>query len=226
MKSVTRRRFAAVFAIRFFGYFVLLTSLTGIIFTFLPVIKVGVTYYFDKFRGKEFVVENIEAKKEIREKKEEIKSKLPPIIVAPIDRQFGIVIPKINANSKVIANVDASNEIAYNEALKEGVAHAAGSAYPGEVGNTFLFAHSAGNFWEISRYNAIFFLLKELQTGDDVYIFFQGRRFHYVVTSSIVVDADQVQFLNTQTNFAQLTLQTCWPPGTALKRLLVIGKMT
>lgn len=222
MKQVTRKQFVLVFFIRYCGYFLFISSLIGLFFTFLPVIKVGLDYYSNQISGKEFIIEDI---KPVAKKSTPSTNRLPQITIAPIDRQFGIVIPRINANSKVVANVDAGNEIAYNLALKDGVAHAAGSAYPGEIGNTFLFAHSSGNFWEISQYNAIFFLLKELKQGDAVYVFFQGKRYLYTVTNSIIVDADQVQYLNTQTNFAQLTLQTCWPPGTALKRLLVMGKL-
>ena len=42
---------------------------------------------------------------------------------------------------------------------------------------------------------------------------------------NLVVDPDQVQFLRPEASFAKLTLQTCWPPGTTLKRLLVFAKL-
>src|SRR3989339_451702 len=60
----------------------------------------------------------------------------------PVDQEFGIVVPKIGANSKVIANVDPYNSKVYQRALTQGVAHAAGTVLPGEIGNSFLFSHS------------------------------------------------------------------------------------
>lgn len=222
MATVDLNRLTLVFLLRFCGYFLILSSIAGISITFLPVAKATTSYYFNQAKGVQYTVEKPISKqlKEI-----ELPSKLPKVVINPVDRKFGIVIPKINANSKVVANVDAGNESEYRKALKEGVAHAAGTAYPGEIGNTFLFAHSAGNFWEVSQYNAVFFLLGELNPGDEIFVFFNGQRFDYQVTSKTIVDPDQVQFLNTQTNFSQLTLQTCWPPGTALKRLLVLARL-
>src|SRR5260221_10612320 len=50
--------------------------------------------------------------------------------IVPVDDQFGIVIPKIKANSKIIANVDPFNEKEYQWALTKGVAQAKGSSLP------------------------------------------------------------------------------------------------
>ena len=87
----------------------------------------------------------------------------PDKIITPTDTQFGLVIPKINANSPIIKDVDPNNQREYQVALSKGVAHALGSALPSQTGNVFLFSHSAGNFWEASRFNGIFYLLNKLE---------------------------------------------------------------
>ena len=145
-----------------------------------------------------------------------------PII--PKDTNFGIVIPKINANSSIIDNVDPSKENVYMAALQKGVAHAQGTALPGEKGNTYLFAHSVGNIWEVANYNAVFYLIKELEKGDKIELYYQGRKYVYTVYEKKIVEASEVGYLYTQTDGKMLTLQTCWPPGTRLKRLLVFAK--
>ena len=141
------------------------------------------------------------------------------------DKDFSIIIPKIGASEKVIANVDPSNDTEYTEALKYGIAHAKGSAFPGLEGSTYLFAHSADSFWNVGRYNAVFYLLKELNPGDEVVIIFQGKRFNYTVTEKKVVEPSEVQYLEANVGSGEkLILQTCWPPGTTFKRLLVFAK--
>ena len=135
------------------------------------------------------------------------------------------MIPKIGASAKVIANVDPSDEKKFLPALLQGVAHAQGSVFPGLSGNVYLFAHSADNFWNAGRYNAIFYLLKDLKEGDEVVVFYQGKRYNYYVTGSRIVDPSDVSFItNAQQGNEQLILQTCWPPGTTFQRLLVFAK--
>ena len=45
---------------------------------------------------------------------------------------FSLVIPKIDAKSEIIANIDASNPEEYLSALGEGIAHAKGTHFPGQ----------------------------------------------------------------------------------------------
>lgn len=146
------------------------------------------------------------------------------VLVAP-DPFFSIIIPKIGAAERILPNIDPSNPDDYIPALKKGVAHAKGSVFPGLLGTTYLFAHSTDSFWDVGRYNAVFYLLKDMSVGDDVYLFFQNQRYNYKVTKVEIIDPDQVNLLTqAQTTDEQLVLQTCWPPGTTWKRLIVIAK--
>lgn len=144
--------------------------------------------------------------------------------LTPASAQFSIVIPKISANAPIMPNVDAGNPESYLPVLRDNVAHAQGTVFPGVEGNIYLFAHSTDAFWNVGRYNAVFYLLKELQNGDEIDIFYNGLRYIYHVTNKLVVDPSDIHFLTDPTPYEQLTLQTCWPPGTTLKRLLIFAR--
>lgn len=144
--------------------------------------------------------------------------------IKPIDKEFSIVIPKINANSRIIANVDPYNPGIYQVALTKGVAQAKGTAMPDQIGNMFLFSHSSANLLEASRYNSIFFLLSKLEKNDEIDIYYKNAKYKYKVTDKKIVNANDVSYLDPRTKNKQLTLMTCWPAGTTYKRLLVIAE--
>ncbi len=182
---------------------------------FFPVIKEEIKYQFSS-KSNDVKVENREkAGKEGMEKSTEE-------LMIPVDDEFGIVIPKISANAKVIPGVDSQNPDIYQRALTKGVAHAKGTSYPGGEGNIFIFAHSSADFFEASRYNAVFYLLSKLEKGDEIDIFYRKQKYRYVVDGKKTVGAGNVEYLDKNSG-NRLTLMTCWPPGTTLKRLLVIA---
>lgn len=145
-------------------------------------------------------------------------------MIKPIDPQFSLIIPKIGLNSGVIANVPAGDKDQYQTILKQGVAHAAGSFLPGENGSIYLFGHSTDYIWNITRFNAVFYLLKELKPEDQINIFYQDERFVYQVVDKKIVSGQELNFLKPQTGNEIVVLQTCWPPGTLWKRLVVTAQ--
>ncbi|MFH0864171.1 MAG: sortase [Candidatus Gottesmanbacteria bacterium] len=183
-----------------FGFLSILTSGIILIFTFYPVFNTEINY--------------------------EIKSVIKPFIkqsLKPIDTDFGIVILKIDANSKIVANVDPYNSKEYQWALTKGVAHARGSSFPGELGNVFIFSHSSVNFYEAVRYNSIFYLLNKLEKGDEIDLYYKDKKFKYLVNEKKMVNSGDIQYLSGKNSDRTVTLMTCWPPGTDLKRLIVIA---
>lgn len=137
------------------------------------------------------------------------------------DTSYSLYIPKISATSKVIGNVDAGSETAYLAALKLGVAEVAGLAHPGQVGTTYLFAHSTDSPLNFARYNAVFYLLDRLENGDRVEVMYQNKLYKYQIVSKQILAASDTRYLLPQTNQEKLVLQTCYPPGTSWKRLVV-----
>jgi LPXTG-site transpeptidase (sortase) family protein len=190
-------------------------GILGVIYT--PLFKSEIIYRLSS-QGKGVVVAGADEK--IDEKTENSDSQK---IIHPVDEDFGLVIPKISANSKVIADVDPDNSAFYQRALTKGVAHARGTAYPGQDGNIFIFAHSGVDLPEALRYNAVFYLLRELEPGDEAFIFYKGQKFRYVVKEKKIVNAEESSYMENNPGRKTLTLMTCWPPGTTFKRLVVIA---
>lgn len=146
-------------------------------------------------------------------------------IIKPVSTDFGIVIPKINANAPVVKDVDAFDSNIYQQALSKGIAHAKGTSRPDTAGNTFLFAHSAENWLNASRYNAVFYLLYKLEKGDEFSVYYKGKEYIYKIEEKKTVSAENVEVMNTSSYPRSVTLMTCWPPGTTFQRLIVIGSL-
>ncbi len=225
--------------LRSIGNFLLLFSLFGVGMTFGPTLYYEVQFRIAQARGVHYkVVEQNPSLLGVllkKQKEEQIPSGLSAVlsgpkeqILIPKDTLFSILIPKIGASSQVFPNVDSTNQDEFLKILQKGVARAKGPVFPGQIGNIYLFAHSTDNFWDVGRYNAVFYLLKELSLGDDITIFFEDKRYNYKVTESRIVDPTDVSFIvhSQQERSKQLILQTCWPPGTTWKRLVVIAKPT
>ncbi len=214
-------------ALSIFGTGLLIVSLLGFLLTFGPAAYFEVQYRLWKLSGiGHYIVEPISHMREGKFLGSNFISTHPNgISMLPIDTLFSVLIPKIGANAKITANVDPTEKSIYLPILKYSVAHAKGSALPDQNGSVYLFAHSTDNFWDVGLYNAVFYLLKELGKGDSVVLYYKQQRYNYTVTGSKIVDPSEVGYLvNAQKADKQLILQTCWPPGTTWKRLLVIAK--
>lgn len=246
---MSRREAIKFLILRTVGNFLVLFAIFGVFATFGPALYYEVGFRISQARGVRYIViSNI--KNEISNtpnnsqnyNQPQITPTIAPSsgvddfvnvlagpkeqILIPKDTQFSILIPKIGASAKVFPNIDPSSEDSFLPVLKQGVAHAKGTVFPGIAGNIYLFAHSTDSFWDVGRYNAVFYLLKDLTQGDEVVVFFDNKRHNYVVTGSQVVGAEEVSHIvdAQKTGEEQLILQTCWPPGTTFQRLLVFAK--
>lgn len=225
---MTRREIIRFLLLKAIGNFLILFALYGVGATFGPAFYFEMLYQLRQIQGVQYSIANLNSFGSV----EASNPNLPSLFVSnkdqllvPKDTHFSLIIPKIGANSPVFANVDASKPDSYLPVLKKGIAHALGTALPGEQGTIYMFAHSTDNFWDVGLYNAIFYLLKDVKKGDKVVVFYQGKRFDYTVTDSKIVDSNDVSFITqSRKTDSQLVLQTCWPPGTTWKRLLVIAK--
>ncbi len=139
-------------------------------------------------------------------------------------QSFTLVIPTIKAEGIVLKNVDPFNRDEYMGALKRGIAHAKNTSLPGENGTIFLFAHSSGMPWEITRYNSVFLRLNELKLNDHIKIMYEGKEYSYLVKNKKEVFPTEVNYLLKESKH-HLILQTCTPIGTDWKRLLIFADM-
>ena len=134
-----------------------------------------------------------------------------------------LVINKINISVPIILNVNGTDKEAYFAALQNGVAQMLGTALPGE-GNTVIFGHS--NFYDDDpgQYKQIFSTLDQLMIGDEIQIQSKEKILNYIVHETELVDPSAVEVINPTDN-KQLTLITCWPPGTIEQRLVIIANL-
>ena len=132
-----------------------------------------------------------------------------------------LIISKLNLQTPIQRDVPIDNQSLYDDALLHGVA-LAGSSAPLEAstGNSFIFGHSSRFALQSTPYDAVFALLPKLQIGDEMQVVSNGQTAQYHVTLSQVISATEVQYLNSSSK-RELTLVTCWPIGTNLKRWVV-----
>jgi LPXTG-site transpeptidase (sortase) family protein len=138
-------------------------------------------------------------------------------------RDYGIKIPALYLDEPVVFNVDPNNPDQYKQALKKGIAHASSTAFPDNSGVGYYFAHSSSADMR-TQYNAVFYLLGKLEADDEIFIWHDGEKFEYQVYETTVTKAEDVSFLHDNYGQETIVLQTCWPPGTTDKRLLVFAR--
>ncbi len=195
-----------------------------ILFPFFPVIKDEIWYKFRQFKNQQYVL--AEANNEPTESVFASLISDHPIQIQPVNKDFSIVIEKIGVNAPVKADVSVTDSKAYTEALKEGVAHALVSSYPSaQPGNVYLFAHASVNFWQLGKYATVFNLLRKLEPGDKIHVFYDGQDYVYETIGKEVLKGWNTYPITRPVLEPILTLQTCDPPGTTLNRLVVTAKL-
>lgn len=191
---------------RSLGILFLALSIIGILLFFLPIVKSELQY----------------RQHLLRKQDEELRSKFS-LILSPNENQFELIIPKVGIKTQVFTNVNPSNEQEYKKILADNAAHATGSNLPGEGGMVYIFGHSTNSVFDLRYYNPVFYLLNKLDLGDEVGIIHKGKVYIYQVAERKVVKPNDLSDIKPDSNQEKLILQTCWPPGTDWKRLLVIA---
>lgn len=136
-----------------------------------------------------------------------------------------VIIPKINVEIPTDFSIASTDEKLIEEGLDNGVVHYPTTVLPGELGNTAFFGHSSNNIFNKGKYKFAFVLLHTLEQGDTFYLTYNNKSYVYKVVSKKVVDPSEVSVLGTVGGYpATATLITCDPPGTSLKRLVVVGE--
>jgi len=151
------------------------------------------------------------------------------IEITPSDNR--LIIPRIDQNLPIV-RVSSENLIARDwsalekdmqEALQDGVVHYPGTSMPGQSGNAVITGHSSYFPWDSGRFKDVFALLHQVVVGDKIIIYQEQEKYIYEVSEINVVLPDNVDILK-QTPEEKLTLITCTPVGTNLKRLIVVAK--
>jgi len=122
-------------------------------------------------------------------------------------------IPRIGLRAVVIEGTSSRS-------LLLGPGHMTGSAIPGSNGNSVIAGHRDTFFRHLPR----------VKTGDAIFIFRSGKRFHYAVVEKKVVQANDISVLRASkgNQLTELTLITCYPAcfiGPAPQRLIILAKL-
>ena len=121
-----------------------------------------------------------------------------------------IVIPSLSVDIPII---EARVVDGFWELSETTASHGVGSANPGEVGNTVIFAHAR---------EGLFGPLRNLKNDATVYVFSKDRWYRYQVTETKLVDPGAVEVI-APTDDETLTLYTC-SGFLDTKRLIVTAK--
>ena len=160
------------------------------------------------------------------------KKQIPALSMAIAPPDDRILVPRIGQNVPIVrVPTDmllrkdwAALEKQIQEALRHGVVHFPGTAFPGEPGNIVLTGHSSYFPWDPGRFKDVFALLHQVNVGDKVIVYHEQKKYEYQVYEKKVVKPSQVDVL-TQKGESRLTLITCTPVGTDLNRLVLLGKL-
>ncbi len=194
-------------------------------YTYLPIIGGEVWYQIMKLRKMTYTLtaKTVQKPDNVSVFSQYLKS--GPLPLQPVNSDFSIAIEKIGVSAPVVKNVSVTDENEYMKSLDNGVAHAVGTALPGEKGNVYIFAHSSLGFFRFSKYAAVFNLLRKLDKGDQVHLFYQNKDYIYEVLGKEVVSGWNTYSLTRTVLEPTLTLQTCDPPGTTFNRLVVTSRL-
>jgi len=106
--------------------------------------------------------------------------------------------------------------------LKKSLIQYPQTALPGQLGNTVIFGHSVlPQFFNPKSYLTIFSTLYKLKQGDEILINYDNVQYEYIVDEMFEVKPTDLSVLEQRFDQKNLTLITCSPPGTYLRRLII-----
>lgn len=127
---------------------------------------------------------------------------------------YTITIAKLGIDSAVVRSDHTD--------LKQSLIQYPGTALPGNLGNTVIFGHSVlPQFFNPTNYLTIFSTLHTLRPGDTMEISADGATYTYKISEMYETEPNDLSPLAQTYNNRTLTLITCTPPGTYLRRLII-----
>lgn len=147
---------------------------------------------------------------------------VPQLSLDP-NAQPRLIIPSIGIDVPYITDEPSFAEDKVQQALRKGVAHFGTTALPGQIGNMVVIGHSSEALWAPGKYKYAFTLLNKVPHKALVYVDYKGERYIYRITSSKVVEPNDVSVIDQSTDTPDITLITCTPVGVSSHRLVLKG---
>ncbi len=127
---------------------------------------------------------------------------------------YSLSIPKLK--------IDSAEVVLGSEDLKKSLIQYPKTAMPGQFGSPVIFGHSVlPQFFNPKSYVTIFSTLHKLKQGDEIIVDYDRVRYKYLVSEMYEVQPTDLSVLEQRFDGRYLTLITCSPPGTYLRRLVV-----
>lgn len=158
----------------------------------------------------------------------EITNGYDPDAYGDVMTKVSIKIDKIGVNAPMVwSKTDVEANMLKD--LENGLSHFVGTASPGQKGNAIVSGHSSNYIWAKGDYNYIFKDLGNVEKGDFVTVSTiqkNGRiiNYKYKVNDKYVAAPDEERIF-ASADQPVLTLSTCWPIGTNLKRIIVKAEL-
>lgn len=137
-----------------------------------------------------------------------------PILFDGEHTTYTISIPKLKIKDAVVT-VGSMD-------LKKSLIQYPQTALPGQLGNAVVFGHSVlPQFFNPKSYLTIFATLYKLEEGDEIYVKYGSIEYKYIISKMFEVKPTDLSVLDQRFDQRSLTLITCSPPGTYLRRLVI-----
>lgn len=141
----------------------------------------------------------------------------------PTDKENTLEIPKIGISVPLIFSEKATPKD-LSKLLDQGAVYFPGSVLPGEAGQTVILGHSAPAGWPKIKHDWIFTRLNELTEGDEIFVYFNHRKYTFYVNGKVFLDRGE-ELPKPLTNSKNiLVLISCWPPGQDMRRIAVTAE--
>lgn len=111
--------------------------------------------------------------------------------------------------------------------LKKSLIQYPQTALPGQLGNAVIFGHSVlPQFFNSNNYLTIFSTLYRLKQGDEIIIDYDSVQYKYIIDEMFEVKPTDLSVLEQRFDQKNITLITCSPPGTYLRRLIIKASLS
>ncbi|MBU1088889.1 sortase [Patescibacteria group bacterium] len=125
-----------------------------------------------------------------------------------------------------ILKIENANVVVGGTDLKKSLIQYPQTALPGQIGNAVIFGHSVlPQFFNPKSYVTIFSTLFKLKQGDEIYATFDNIKYKYLVEEMFEILPTDLSILEQRFDGRYLTIVTCSPPGTYIRRLIIKAKI-
>ncbi len=153
-----------------------------------------------------------------------VTSPIPEKTVIKTSDSAILTVSKIGVSAPIVFGVSDNIKNIYDN-LSRGVVHYSPSPKPGEKGASIILGHSSDYPWKKNAYGSVFALLGKLAPGDRLQVQYDnGTVLTFEVKQSLIFAPfskdSRLEKIEGSMD-SSLVLVSCWPVGTAYKRIAV-----